>query len=177
MRITRTLFLLPLAVLLVLTGCRTYGDSGYEAGPKMYQQMQQAVRQSENDLNRAKANLQALQQAVDTNTALQPMLERFRENVQRHKRIVADHRRMVDNLSASSDYRTLHRSYGAIATDERVIRKVYDRTVRRIDATVRGVGLPEGEQSTESTYYTEPVELRRETNTARRLTMEEALQP
>jgi transposase-like protein len=177
MRTARSLLLLPLAALLLLTGCRTYGDSGYEAGPKMYRQMQQAVRQSENDLNRARANLQSLQQAADTNAALQPMLERFRENVERHATIVADHRQMIDGLSASSSYRTLHRAFGAITTDERVIGKVYDRTIRRIDATVRGVEVEEGEPASEATYFTEPAEYRREANARNRLTMEEALRP
>ncbi len=176
-RITRALALAPLAALILLTGCRTYGDSGYESGPKMYSQMQQAVRQFEDDLSRAQADLQTLQQAADTNEALQPMLERFRRAVERHEQALASHRELVETLSASSSYRSLHRAYGAMTTDERVVRKVYGRTVRRIQATVQGTEVVDGELTHESSYFIEPTESRRAANEAQRLTMEQALRP
>jgi len=175
MRIPHTLLLVTLSALLTLTGCRTYGDSGYESGPKIYAQMQQTVRQGEQDLARAQGDLRRLEAAADTMAELQPMVERYREALTRHQRVLDEHRELVSSLSASSSYRSLHRAYGAMTTDERVLRKVYDRTTRRVYAAVHGTDVDAGDGPNESTYYTNPVDLQRQENLQNRLTMEQAL--
>ena len=57
-----------LALMLLLTGCRTYG--GYDTEARTYAQMQQANSQFANDLTRAEGELNALQNAASTNADL-----------------------------------------------------------------------------------------------------------
>jgi hypothetical protein len=175
MRIPHSFLVLTVAVLLMLTGCRTYGDSGYESGPKIYGQMQQTLRQGDQDLARAQADLRRLEAAADTMPELEPMVERYRDAVTRHQQVLTEHRELVESLSASSSYRSLHRAYGGMTTDERMLRKIYDRTTRRVYAAVHGTEVDAGDGPNESTYYTNPVDLQRQENLRNRLTMQQAL--
>lgn len=171
---TRFLTLVPLIALLVLTGCRTYGGRGTEAAT--YQQIQQAVRQFSDDLGRAQSDLQSLESAATSTPSLEPFAARFASVVQRHEATLDDHRAMADALSASSSYRDLHRAYGAITTDQRLIGKLYNRVVDNVHATVRGIPLAQTDSLDASYYQVQPMEYDRIVN-ARRMTMEQALQP
>lgn len=168
----RSIVLVPVLALLVLTGCRTYGGRDTEA--KTYQQMQQAVRQFSDDLGRAEADLQSLESAAESNAALQPFAERFASVVERHEDTLAEHQSKVDALTASSGYRDLHRAYGAIITDQRLIGKLYNRVVDNVHATVRGIPLAQTDSLGPSYYQVEPLEYDRIRN-AERLTMDQAL--
>lgn len=158
--------------LLALTGCRTYG--GYGSEEATYRQMQQANRQFANDLERARADLEALEDAAAQNDALTSYAERFQALVQRHEQTLEEHRATVEGMSASDDYRSLHRSYGTIITEARILRKQYNRVVERVRQTVRGESGPTVERVDRSAYFVEPVEYKAERN-AQRLTMDEAL--
>lgn len=168
----RIFHLLPLLLLVVVTGCRTYGGYGTEA--VMHEQMQQANRQFSDDLDRAQADLATLQAAADTSEMLQPMVERFQRNIDEHQSKLDHHRQITKDLTDSGNYRALHRAYGTITTDQRMMRKKYNRTVERVRAIVTGTPVASGGQFNQSFYFVQPFEYTQEEN-ARRLTMEQAL--
>lgn len=163
-----------LVLLLVFaTGCRTYGGYGIEE--EMVQQMQQAVQQFANELDRARSDLKMLAEAAQQNQALESLEARYRDTVERHEAVLDQHRRMVEHFEEGGAYRELHRSYGAMITEQRVVRNRYGemhthiaRIVHDQDVTAAGV-LPASRYVVNPLYY-ERVENRQA------LTMREALQ-
>jgi len=170
--IARLLRFAPLAVLLLLTACRTYG--GYESEEIMRQQMLEANQQFSDDLERARADLAVLQRAAGEATQLQPFVERFRSNIEAHESTLESHRQIAQDLEGSSDYRKLHRAYGTITTEQRIVNKQYNRTVNRIHAAVTNQEVQRGESYNQSFYYVEPLAYAQIEN-ARKMTMEEAV--
>lgn len=174
MRFSTSARLLSVFALLLLVGCRTYG--GYGTEEKTYANIQDAVQRFSEDLDRAKTDLQALQSAADTNEALQPYAERFASEVSRHEATLERHREVLDGLSPSSSYRDLHRQYGAMTTDQRMIRTFYERTIYNVFATVHDEPLVQKVETNKSYYQVEPVDYYQLENRDE-LTMEEALNP
>lgn len=150
--------LVVLAGALLLTGCRTYGDEGYESGPKMYSALQETVQQLEQDLGRAESNLRRLESAAQSADDLQPLTERYRTLVQGHEATLQQYREQAEQLSTSSAYRSLHRSYGALITDRRLIQRQYERTTRNVWAAVRDSTVPRAPIQRKSSYMTTPVQ-------------------
>ncbi len=143
--------------VLLLAGCRTYGDEGYDSGPKTYSALQKTVQQLEQDLGRAESDLRRLESAAESSKALQPLAERYRTLVEGHEATLEQYRETADHLSASSAYRTLHRSYGALVTDRRLLQRQYERTTRKVWATVRDSTIPKTPTRKESSYMITPV--------------------
>jgi len=170
---------LPLALcvgVLVLTGCRTYGNEKYENGPKTYGAMQETINQLDQELGRARSDLRRLESAAADMDTLQTLAERYRSYVQSHEAALADYRRQADQLSADAAYRTLHRTYGAMVTDRRLLQKQYQRTVRAVWATVRDTTVPRKKALDPSRYVVTPVQFPRVGQNGP-LTMAEALRP
>jgi len=156
---TRARFL-PVVVfagLLILVGCRTYGNEKYETGPKTYDALQQIVTQLEQELGRAESDLRRLEAAAEAQPALQPLAERYKSFVESHEAALQGHRETADRLSADASYRTLHSAYGAAVTDRRILRKQYQRTTRTVWATVRDGDLPQKPTRARSQYMDVPV--------------------
>lgn len=152
------LVLLVLTACLVLVGCRTYGDEGYESGPKTYSAIQQTVQQVEQDLNRAESDLRRLQSAATSVDTLEGLAERYESLVQSHASTLAAHRDHAAQLSAESAYRTLSRTYGAMVTDRRLLRLQYERTTRKVWAAVRDSTIPRTPRRPKSSYSITPVQ-------------------
>jgi uncharacterized protein YPO0396 len=148
---------LVLAGVLVLTGCRTYGNEKYETGPKTYQSIQETVEQMEQDLGRARADLRRLESAAETMAALEPLATRYQSYVQSHEAALAGHRDQAERLSPESSYRSLHRIYGAMITDRRLLDTKYDRVVRTVWAMVRDTTIPRKRAQDPSRYVITPV--------------------
>jgi hypothetical protein len=166
---------LALVALLVLTGCRTYGNEKYDTGPKTYAAIQETVEQLDQELGRAQSDLRRLETAAETRDDLQPLAERYRSYVQSHEEALAGHRQQADRLTADATYSTLHRVYGAIVTDRRLLQTHYRRTVRAVWATVRDTTLPHKTVRDPSRYVVTPVQYPRVDDTGP-ITMAEALQ-
>lgn len=149
---------LVLAALLIFTGCRTYGDQGYESGPKTYSAIQQTVQQMEEELNRAESDLRRLRSAAASVDTLEGLADRYESLVESHAATLAEHRQQADRLSAESAYRSLSRIYGAMATDRRLLRLQYERTTRKVWATVRDSTMPRTPRRLESSYSITPVQ-------------------
>lgn len=153
----RVLPLLVLAGVFILTGCRTYGNEKYETGPKTYEALQKTVKQLEQELGRAESDLRRLESAAEDHPELQPLAERYRSYVESHQAALDGHRKQAEQLSAGSSYRTLHRSYGALVTDCRLLQQQYRRTTRKVWATVRGTDIPRKPPRDPSRYVDTPV--------------------
>lgn len=153
----RLLPVVAMAAVLVLAGCRTYGNEKYETGPKTYDALQQTVTQLEQELGRAESDLRRLESAAEAEPALQPLAERYRSYVASHRAALEGHREEAERLSADASYRTLHRAYGAVVTDQRLLRKQYQRTVRKVWAMVRGTDIPRKPVRDRSQYVDTPV--------------------
>ena len=150
--------LLLLTALLVLVGCRTYGDQGYESGPKTYSAIQQTVQQMEQDLDRAESDLRRLQSAATSLDTLEGLADRYQSLIQSHATTLAANREQAEQLSAESAYRTLNRTYGAMITDRRLLRLQYERTTRKVWATVRDSTMPRTPRRPASNYSITPVQ-------------------
>jgi hypothetical protein len=155
---TRPQYPFLLAVLLVVAGCRTYGDQGYESGPKTYSAIQETVQQMEQDLNRAESDLRRLRSAAASVDTLEGLADRYASLVESHASTLASHREQADRLSGESAYRTLSRIYGAMVTDRRLLRLQYERTTRKVWATVRDSTLPRTPRRLKSSYSITPVQ-------------------
>jgi len=163
-----------LAGLLVLTGCRTYGNDKYETGPKTYEALQKTITQLEQELGRAESDLRRLEAAAESRDDLKPFLERYRSYVRSHEAALEGHRELAENLSADASYRSLHRAYGATITDRRLLQKQYRRTTREVWATVRGSEVPRKRSRSRSQYVNTPVNFPR-TSARGPISMTEAL--
>lgn len=153
----RLLPVVALAAVLVLGGCRTYGNEKYETGPKTYDALQQTVTQLEQELGRAESDLRRLESAAESRPDLQPLAERYRSYVESHRAALEGHREKVEKLSADASYRTLHRSYGAAVTDHRILQNQYLRTTQKVWAAVRGTESPRKQIRSRSEYVDTPV--------------------
>lgn len=157
----RSLPLVALIGLLILGGCRTYGNEKYDTGPKTYEAIQKTVTQLEQELGRAQSDLRRLEAAAEAREDLQPLAERYQSYVQSHEAALDGHREQAEHLSRDAAYRTLHRVYGAVVTDRRILRKQYRRTVRKVWATVRGTAIPRKTTRKPSRYVTTPIQFPR----------------
>ena len=135
-----------LVCMLILDGCRTYGD--YNTESKTYEAMYKAVDSFENKLYRAKADLrmlkaahsyvsklsrqQAIERAATQAEALQPLLAQFQAHVDEHSSLLETQLDRMRRLSPDASYQTLSRAYGATVTEQRMMRKKYQRVIRTI---------------------------------------------
>ena len=154
-------FLRPLLAVflsaLLFVGCRTYGDEGYNSEQKMYSAIQQIVQQMEQDLGRAQSDLRRLESAAESADTLRPLVERYRTLLEGHEATLQQHKEQAETLTGSSAYRTLHRIYGAMITDRRLLDRQYQRTTRKVWATVRDTTIPRTPTRKKSSYSIIPV--------------------
>ncbi|MFO8231265.1 MAG: hypothetical protein R6U20_01235 [Longimonas sp.] len=153
-----------LALMLLVTGCRTYG--GYDSEARTHAQMKQANDRFADDLTRAEGELEALQEAVANNEALEPLAERYANLIDRHRETLETHEGIVEALNADTDYRTLHRNYGTLITEQRVMTNHYRMVTERVYATVTDGDVPT-RVVPEAASYTEPYEYRQMKNASR----------
>ncbi len=144
--------------MLLFTGCRTYGDEGYDSQPKTYAALQEGVQQLEQDLGRAQSDLRQLESAAESVDTLESLAARYRALVSTHEAALHEHREQAERLSGESAYRTLHRVYGALTTDRQLLQDQYDRTTRTVWATVRDTTVPHAPVRLRSTYNITPVQ-------------------
>jgi hypothetical protein len=157
MSVSSRILALAMAGLLVFTGCRTYGNEKYETGPKTYQAIQKTVQRMEQELGRAQSDLRRLDAAAEQMDTLRALAARYRGYVASHEAALAGHREQAERLTAESSYRSLHRSYGAMIMDRRLLSTKYRRAVRHVWAAVRDTTLPPESTRDPSRYVVTPV--------------------
>ena len=129
-----------LFLLLVATGCRTYGD--YDSADAFVAKIREAAEQSFRHYDRALTERDALQRATDADNSLMPVFERFAVAVDEHALLVEEHHKAARRASSSNNIlfqwvgpdtnRGLHRLYGAIISDQQVISDRYDEVRRAL---------------------------------------------
>lgn len=174
MRVTSFARFVPgtLLLLLLVTGCRTYGDYGAEA--EIPRQMQQTVEQFAGELDRAQSDVKALAEAVEQNDALAPLEEQYRDLINRHEAFLEGHRRIAEHFQDGGTYRALHRNYRTMISEQHLVRSWYNE----LHVRVRRVGSGEpavGDVPPASRYVVNPSYYDRVQN-RQRLTMRAALQ-
>lgn len=169
----RSTLLVLLAGLLVLTGCRTYGDYGSTAAT--IDQAAQAAQDYADALNRARADLDRLQAAAESNTALAMFVPRYEHTIAQHEAQLSDHRAITERLQDDPSYRTASRLFGAMISEQRATADRYHQLHKRIQQTVQGVPGAMY-RSAESPSYVVPTYYKRVENQGR-LSMRQALQP
>lgn len=169
----RFTFLALLTLLVATTGCRTYGGHGNEAAT--IEQVQRANQEFANALDRARTDLKRLQQAAQSNPALDSFVPIYEDAIARHAEQLASHRAYADRLQDDSSYRTVSRIFGAIIAEQRTINIRYSDIHARIQRTVQGQPRLAERPSPESRSYVVPTFYTRIENEGR-LSMSQALQ-
>jgi hypothetical protein len=166
-------FPLLLLAFVALTGCRTYG--GYETEEATAAEMKEAVTLFADNLERAQGNLQALNNAASGNPDLQRFKEPYQAMVNVHELALERQREILEEFGPGDSYRGLHRAYGAIVTQQRMIRHRYFNLHEQIAYAVRGESPEAYNMPTRTEYYVSPIWYQHEENERNQMTMQQAL--
>lgn len=128
-----------LALPLVMLGCRTYGGHGSEQ--LTIQQIEKAVSNFGQSLNRAQFNMESLQQTRSPAVS-DSFVERYKTLVEAHREIYTKQEERLDELRGSDDYRKLSRALGAFITEQEGMAKQYRALVTAADTTIRAFEVP-----------------------------------
>lgn len=122
-----------MAVLLLLTtvgGCRSYG--GYGTKEANMEAILQANAEFEQDLEAAQQIEAELETAAARDPRLSGQVEEFQSVLLAHETILADHKELAASLSPDQDtYRTIARAFGAILSEQELIRNRYEELLLR----------------------------------------------
>jgi len=141
--------------------------------------MQNAVQAFEEELSRAQADFQTLEDAASTDTletdTLEALARQFQDHIDEHEELLEAQRERVDRLDADAAYRTLHRAYGATVTEQRIMEQKYQRVIRTVRATVQDDEVEAASADSTRRYTIRPVDFP-DPEADTELTMERALQ-
>ena len=182
------------AAAVLLSGCRTYGR--YDAQEKMLPEMRQSVQLFASDLERARADLDLLRQAAQSDSALRVVAEEYDRAVERHEEILDENQQLVDRFEENlPDYRRMHRTLGATLSEHRAARNRYRSLLKAVrypsvtqrmapgadSARAQRRALPDSlpqardEAYTEGRYFVAPIFYERLQSTTGEMTMRQAL--
>ncbi len=119
---TRTVLSL-IFIMLLVSGCRTYGRYGSEEAT--YQQILKAHQLFQEDLARRQADLRRLESAAGETEVVGRLAMQYAEIVGGHEAVLESEKNEIADLSPASGYRDLHRTLGAIISGHRTIRIQY----------------------------------------------------
>ena len=172
-----------LLALLLLTGCRTYG--GFDSEEALYAQIEKTNQQFEDELTRAKAELNLIRNAASSNRLFASFAAQYEEILSTHEAAVADHAALFESLEVKTgpigrltqSYRKLNRGLGAILAEQNQIRDSYVHLLNNINRVAKDdayvpVTIPEeGRYQAVPPFY-ESIRFALES-----LSMEQAIQP
>ena len=131
---------------LVASGCRSYGS--YGSREEIYGKIQQATQLFAEELERSRGEQDALQRAAAAHPALADFAERFAAVVERQAAMVEQHQALAEAASAGGNilfawvgpdsYRRLHSTYGAIISDQQIVRDRYAEVLMDVQQAVGG---------------------------------------
>lgn len=152
-----------LLLALVASGCRTYG--GYGSSEETLEKIQQATQRFAEELERSRGEQEALQRAAASDPALAVFAERFAAVVESQEAVVAEQQALAEEASAGGNilfawvgpdtYRRLHKTYGAIITDQQIIRDRYAEVLTDLQQAV-GATTPAEQVPLQSRYQVAP---------------------
>lgn len=141
-----------LLVLLLgtIVGCRTYG--GYGSEEALYRQIQRATEEFAQEFEQMRQAQPDLEAQLRSVSGSEQMTVTLGTAISLHGRLLEEHREMVENLSESSSHRALSRAYGAIISDQQVVRRLYRRAQEQSNPA--GMRDGAGTESALQTYNT-----------------------
>lgn len=139
----------------VLTGCRTYG--GYGSEEALYRQLQRASEEFSQDLERMKQGRGQLEQRAAATADGERVAGNLSSILELHEALDIRHREVVERLSPSSSHRTLSRAYGAMISDQEMVRGMY----RRVQNVLAGRAAADSLRRTDVPYSVLPAFYRR----------------
>ncbi len=152
-----------LLLALVASGCRTYG--GYGSTEETLGKIQQATQLFAEELERSRGEQEALQRAAAANPALAAFAERFAAVVERQEAVVAEQQALAEAAHAGGNilfdwvgpdsYRRLHSTYGAIISDQQIVRDRYAEVLMDLQQAV-GATTPAQRVPLQSRYQVAP---------------------
>lgn len=149
----RTLLTIVVAGI-VLAGCRTYGGHGNEAAT--YEQIQKAHQIFQDDFARKQADLRKLEQAAAGDGILSGVAMQYAQIVRGQEAVLARQAEQIAELSADSDYRHLHRVFGAIISQRNTIRTQYDGLLASLAQSEAGLDTTDATVQVERPYALTP---------------------
>ncbi len=152
-----------LLLALVASGCRSYGS--YGSREEIYGKIQQATQLFAEELERSRGEQDALQRAAAANPAWAGFAERFAAVVERQEAMVEEHQALAEAASAGGNilfawvgpdsYRRLHSTYGAIISDQQIVRDRYAEVLMDVQQAV-GLTIPAQRVPLQSRYQVAP---------------------
>jgi hypothetical protein len=125
-----------LALVLTMTGCRTYGGYGSEDASLV--QIGAANAYFAQQLGRAEADLRTLEQAAASNASLATYAAQYRAFVLVHQAFLDAHQELEADLEGGGSYREVHRALGAIISEQNLVSDLYERLLLQIWQTTQG---------------------------------------
>ena len=171
--ISKTTFIIA---LVVLTGCRTYGDYGSEEAT--YAQIEKINTQFADDLDKARAEKAGLDRVVSQLSDLRGVDEEYAELLEKHESMIAHHAELTGHLKVkkgmlgrlTTSYRDLNRALGYIAAEQEAMKADYDTFVRRL------AGMTKSDRGAMSRYEIAPPFYERIRSSLERLSLADAIE-
>ena len=138
---------LVLSLVLLGSGCRTYGArGGTEAA---YHQIEQAVEQFTLELERAQSAYEALRQQTGDSEVADTLAKRYASLLEQHKVMLLEQRMQLEELRGSDDYRAVSRTLSAVMSEQDIMMDQYQNLL----ATVQRVADPALDQASPGSHY------------------------
>lgn len=149
-----TVRLCCLALVLVLTGCRTYGD--YGSGEIHLVQLHELNEAFESELERSRLDAAQLQAAAQRNPRLADLAREYAAAVAAHELVLAENVALAAELEEDgAGYRRVSRALGAAAAEREAVTDMY--TSLRLDVRrLAGELVVEDDIPYESRYFVAP---------------------
>lgn len=130
-----------LLVVFLLSGCRTYG--GYDSEEATFGQIAESNKVFANDLEKARGELQKLEQAAQGNSALSPYVSDYEMLLEKHSHMVEEHAKLASELDVNTGflgrltpaYRNLNRALGYIAAEQAAMKGRYHQLAAHIEGS------------------------------------------
>jgi hypothetical protein len=182
---------LLVVLVLALAGCRSYGR--YDAQEKMLPELRQSVQLFASDLERARSAQDLLRQAATGDSSLDRVADEYGQAVERHAAILDENEQILDRFVEDlPDYRTTHRTFGAVLSEHRAARNRYRSLIKAVrypgsTPSTRGRSTDSSrtrpsrhprmrdETFTEGRYYVAPIFYERLQSAGNDMTMRQAL--
>lgn len=119
-----------LSVVLLLAGCRLYGQ-GYHPQEQVYQEMLQENDEFAADLARVQQSTLQLGQVPPQDSATARFVRQLQATVAVHQTLLAEHRELASRFSGDEwQYRPIRRAFSAILAEDEMIRLRYGELIR-----------------------------------------------
>ena len=137
---------LAVLMIVIFSGCRTYGGYGSEAA--LFEQIEESNTVFVNDLEKARGELQKLEQAAQQNSEMNSFVTEYKMLLEKHGQMVDEHAHLVAELDVQTgfigqltpSYRNLNRALGYIAAEQAAMKGHYYRLAAQIDGSLYADG-------------------------------------